>query len=122
MLIFSRIFLRNVEIIILRVFIIPKRRIDRLMKDFLYKLFSTLMIATLFFYLGGVLLKQEKELRTIENEKKQYQALLDEANMKTEELRQIKNRINTDEYIEEYAREKLGLVMPYEIIFMDASI
>ena len=37
MLIFSRIFLRNVEIIILRVFIIPKRRIDRLMKDFLYK-------------------------------------------------------------------------------------
>ena len=122
MLIFSRIFLRNVEIIILRVFIIPKRRIDRLMKDFLYKLFSTLMIATLFFYLGGVLLRQEKELRTIENEKKQYQALLDEANMKTEELRQIKNRINTDEYIEEYAREKLGLVMPYEIIFMDASI
>lgn len=92
------------------------------MKDFLHKLFSTLMIAALVFYLGGVLIKQEKELRMIENEKKQYQALLDEANMKTEELKQIKSRINTDEYIEEYAREKLGLVMPYEIIFMDASI
>ena len=92
------------------------------MKDFLHKLFSTLMIAAMFFYLGGVLIKQEKELRTIENEKKQYQALLDEANMKTEELKQVKSRINTDEYIEEYAREKLGLVMPYEIIFMDASI
>ncbi|MBQ8300015.1 MAG: septum formation initiator family protein [Clostridia bacterium] len=92
------------------------------MKDFLYKLFSTLMIAALVFYLGGVLIKQERELRIIENEKKQYQALLDEANMKTEELRQIKSRLNTDEYIEEYAREKLGLVMPYEIIFMDASI
>ncbi len=92
------------------------------MKDFLHKLFSTLMIAAMVFYLGGVLIKQEKELRTIENEKKQYQALLDEANMKTEELKQVKSRINTDEYIEEYAREKLGLVMPYEIIFMDASI
>ena len=92
------------------------------MKDFLHKLFSTLMIAALVFYLGGVLIKQEKELRMIENEKKQYQALLDEANMKTEELKQIKSRINTDEYIEEYAREKLGLVMPYETIFVDASI
>ena len=92
------------------------------MKDFLHKLFSTLMIAAMVFYLGGVLIKQEKELRTIENEKKQYQALLDEANMKTEELKQVKSRINSDEYIEEYAREKLGLVMPYEIIFMDASI
>ena len=26
--------------------------------------------------------------------------------MKTEELREIKSRVNTDEYIEEYAREK----------------
>ncbi len=92
------------------------------MKDIFYNLFSTLLITGLVFYLGGVLITQEKELRNIKDETKQYQALLDEANMKTEELREIKSRINTDEYIEEYAREKLGLVMPYEIIFVDASI
>lgn len=91
------------------------------MKDFFYNLFSTVLISCLVFYLGGVLINQEKELRNIKEETKHYQALLDEANMKTEELRETKNRINTDEYIEEYAREKLGLVMPYEIIFMDVS-
>ena len=91
------------------------------MKDFFYNLFSTVLISFLVFYLGGVLINQEKELRNIKEETKHYQALLDEANMKTEELRETKNRINTDEYIEEYAREKLGLVMPYEIIFMDVS-
>ena len=92
------------------------------MKDFFYNMLSTLLITGLVFYMGTVLINQEKELNKIEEETKHYQALLDEANMKTEELRETKSRINTDEYIEEYAREKLGLVMPYEVIFVDASI
>ena len=92
------------------------------MKDFFYNVASTLLITGLVFYLGTVLINQERELNKIEEETKHYQALLDEANMKTEELREKKSRINTDEYIEEYAREKLGLVMPYEVIFVDASI
>lgn len=83
---------------------------------------TTIIAMCLFIYLGGVLIEQEKELISIKEETKNYQALLAEANMKTEELRETKSRINTDEYIEEYAREKLGLVMPYEIIFVDASI
>ena len=48
--------------------------------------------------------------------------LIDEATIKTEELEETKGKINSDEYIEAYAREKLGLVMPYEIIFVDASL
>lgn len=92
------------------------------MEKVFYSFCATIIATCLFMYLGGVLINQEKELRNIKEETKQYQALLDEANMKTEELREIKSRINTDEYIEEYAREKLGLVMPYEIIFVDASI
>ena len=92
------------------------------MKEFFYNLCSTMLITSLVFYLGSVLINQENEIKSIEAETKHYQALLDEANMKTEELRETKSRINTDEYIEEYAREKLGLVMPYEIIFVDASI
>ena len=92
------------------------------MKDFFGKLVTTLVLTALVFYVGCVFIKQERELNTLEDEKEQYQALLDEAIMKTEELKEIRERINTDEYIEEYAREKLGLVMPYETIFVDASI
>ena len=32
---------------------------------------------------------------------------------------ETKENINSDSYIEEVAREKLDLVMPYEIIFVD---
>lgn len=91
------------------------------MKNFLNKLATTLLTVSMMFYIGSVLIKQEREIRTIENDRKHYQAMLDEANMKTEELKQTKNMINSDKYIEEYAREKLGLVMPYEIIFVDAD-
>lgn len=93
-----------------------------IVKDFFGKLVTTLVLTALVFYVGCVFIKQERELNTLEDEKEQYQALLDEAIMKTEELKEIRERINTDEYIEEYAREKLGLVMPYETIFVDASI
>lgn len=92
------------------------------MKEFFKKLLSTLIITVLLIYCACVLIDQQKQFRQLDNEIEKYEALLDQAKMKTEELNQIKSRINTDEYIEAYAREKLGLVMPYEIIFVDASL
>jgi cell division protein FtsB len=92
------------------------------MKEFFKKLLSTLLVTCVFVYFAYVLIDQEIQLQRLSEEIEQYQVKLDEANMKTEELKEIKNMINTDEYIENYAREKLGLVMPYETIFVDASI
>ena len=92
------------------------------MKEFFKKLLSTLLVTAVCIYFASVLISQEMQLNKLSQEIEQYQAKLDEANMKTEELRETKNIINTDEYIENYAREKLGLVMPYETIFVDASI
>ncbi len=92
------------------------------MRKFFGKLLSTLLITLMFFYASCVLIEQERELRNIEKEIDRYQVLLDEATIKTEELKEVKSKINTDEYIEAYAREKLGLVMPHEIIFVDASV
>lgn len=92
------------------------------MRIFLRKLLTSLVATALVLYAGRVFIEQEKELRELELEKSNYRAMLDEAKMKTEELNEIKSKVNTDEYIEECAREKLGLVMPYEIIFVDASI
>ena len=75
------------------------------MKTFFTKLLSTLAITSLIVYAAFVLVEQEKQLNNL-----------------TEELEETKGKINSDEYIEAYAREKLGLVMPYEIIFVDASL
>ncbi len=92
------------------------------MKFFITKLISTLALTGLIVYSGAVLIEQEKQLNSLNSEMDRYSLLIDEATMKTEELKEIKSKINTDEYIEAYAREKLGLVMPYETIFVDASL
>ncbi len=92
------------------------------MKKFFSKLFSTLAMMLIVLYVSCVLIKQESKLNSLSGEAKQYNAMLDEANMETENLREKLSKVNTDEYIEKYAREKLGLVMPYETIFVDANI
>ena len=85
------------------------------MKDFFSNMLSTLLITSLFFYFGGILINQEKEINQIEEETKYYEALLDEARAQTELLKEEKSCINTDEYMEECARDR-GLVMPNEIV------
>ena len=91
------------------------------MKDFFNNMLSTLLITSLFFYFGGVLINQQKEINQIEEETKHYRTLLDEAKAQTEVLKEEKNCINTDEYIEECARDR-GLVMPNEIVIEVVNI
>lgn len=88
------------------------------MKEFMSKLLSTFAIVGIFFYLGSILVKQEMLIRETNKEIKITQASIDEASMRMEELKQERNKIDTDEYKEEVAREKLGYCKPYEIIFV----
>ena len=43
------------------------------------------------------------------------------AKEKTEELKAVENKANDSEYIEQVARTELGLVKPYEKIFIDVD-
>lgn len=74
---------------------------------------SLVLCATLA-YKRSELKGQEKEysrqIAELEKEKK-------EAEKRVEELKEYKEYVKTDEYIEEVAREKLGLVYKDEIIF-----
>ena len=91
------------------------------MKNFLKKFLVTLAVTVVFAYGMYTIVEQQIELNKIAEEKEQYKILCEDEEMKYEKLLQTKENINSDEYIEEVAREKLGLVMPYEIIFVDAS-
>ena len=42
-------------------------------------------------------------------------------NVRTQEIDQLKEYMKTDEYAEEVAREKLGLVKDNEIVFQESS-
>lgn len=92
------------------------------MKNFLKKLMYTLAITSIFTYGAYTIADQQAKLNDIASEKEKYMALFEEEEMRYEQLLDVKANINSDSYIEEVAREKLGLVMPYEIIFVDASI
>ena len=50
-------------------------------------------------------------------QEEELQAQLDEAEKRSEEIDSLKDYVGTDEYIEEIAKEKLGLVHENEILF-----
>ncbi len=58
--------------------------------------------------------KYNSQIEMYENEIKSKQNLVEYYNNKNE-------NISTDEYIESVAREKLGLVKPYETVYIDAN-
>ena len=41
--------------------------------------------------------------------------------MENEELKKMKENINSDEYIEQIAREKLGMYYPNERVYIDVE-
>ena len=62
------------------------------------------------------------KLNELNNELSCYNRDLQEEKLETEKLTDTLATLSDDKYMEEVARDKLGLVMPTEIIFMDASI
>ena len=65
---------------------------------------------------------QQAKLNELNNELSCYNRDLQEEKLETEKLTDTLATLSDDKYMEEVARDKLGLVMPTEIIFMDASI
>lgn len=86
------------------------------------RLLLTLGFTVVFIYMGHILLEQQTRINELDEEIAYYDRELQEENLKTENLNLTINSMSSDEYIEEVARNRLGLVMPSEIIFVDASI
>ena len=88
----------------------------------LKRLLTTLLIAATFTYMLYILGTQQAKLNELNNELSCYNRDLQEEKLETEKLTDTLATLSDDKYMEEVARDKLGLVMPTEIIFMDASI
>lgn len=66
-------------------------------------------------------ISQEITLTNYSSDYSYYQGKTIEENNRNAVLLKEKENINTDQYIEKIAREKLGLVMPNETIYIDSS-
>ena len=88
----------------------------------LKRLLTTLLITATFTYMLYILGTQQAKLNELNNELSCYNRDLQEEKLETEKLTDTLATLSDDKYMEEVARDKLGLVMPTEIIYMDASI
>jgi len=80
-----------------------------------WMLFITIPIIV---YLLFVIVEQQEILMQKEQAIRNVQAKIEEEKRLNEELKRQKEILNTDEYVERVAREKLGMVKPGEKIFI----
>ena len=92
------------------------------MKKVLLRLIKTLAYTAACMYIVITMINQQITLMDYRDMKEQYKKQIQEEKLKSEQLAKIKGEVTTPAYIEEVAREKLGLVMPYEIVFVDANL
>ena len=69
--------------------------------------------------LGGIYLAQETQLSSISEEKEALQATLDGLKVEEERLSRMLEYMQTNDYLLQYAREKLGYVYPDDYKFYD---
>lgn len=72
-------------------------------------------------YLGYVFIKQENMMYAQQINMEDIQAKIDEEKALNEKLLKQKEEINSEEYIEKIAREKLDMVKQGERVFVDIN-
>lgn len=85
------------------------------------KIYKRILIIAIMVYIICFFINQEKSLISYRNMEKEYQAKINTANDTQEKLNEEKNNINTKEYIEQIAREKLDMYLPNERVYVDKS-
>lgn len=72
-------------------------------------------------YITYLLVQQQTVLNSYVEETEYYKSKIEYEEAINEKLREMKELYSSDVYIEEVARDKLGLVKPGEKIFVDIS-
>lgn len=83
------------------------------------KLIKKLIIFCIIIYAIITFFKQQKILNTYATNDAELDKKLVQAQEYQEELTKIKNNVNSNEYIEEVAREKLDMYLPNERVYLN---
>lgn len=82
-------------------------------------IYIILIFLLAFCVMGGIYLSQQTKLDSIEQKKTDLQAELDAYKVEQERLESMLEYMQTDTYLEQYAREKLGYVYPTDTKFYE---
>lgn len=81
--------------------------------------FKKIFILVFAIYVIYTFFVQQQTLNAYKAEENKYAKKIEEAEKEQEKLIQTKNNINSDEYIEQIAREKLDMYLPNERVYID---
>lgn len=83
------------------------------------KVIKLIFIVLIAIYVVYVFVNQQKTLNSYKLTQDYYASEIDKQTKYKEELTEIKNNINSPEYIEKIAREKLDMYLPNERVYID---
>lgn len=81
----------------------------------------TFVVGVLFFGMMSKSYAMSRQLSDYKEQEKDLDAQIEEENERTTEIDELKEYMQTDEYVEEIARDKLGLVKDNEIVFRESQ-
>ena len=85
------------------------------------KIYKNILIIAFFIYFIVTVISQQKTLNQYKTEAATYSKELEEVQNINEELTKTKENVNSPEYIEEVAREKLDMYLPNERVYIDMT-
>lgn len=84
-------------------------------------LLKNILLIGIMIYVVYTFFTQQKMLNEYQADQKRYSEQIAEAKEQQEQLKTTKENINSKEYIEEVAREKLDMYLPNERVYIDIS-
>lgn len=84
-------------------------------------LYIKVLVIIFVIYVVSVLINQQSKLNNYKEAQAYYQQKIDEAQAYQDSLKALKDNINSPEYIEEVAREKLDMYLPNERVYVDVG-
>ena len=95
---------------------------DLLMKNILKnKLFKKICLIVFVVYISIIFINQQKTINSYNNQKEYYQAKIEDAEAYNKTLVSEKSNLNSSEYIEKIAREKLDMYSKNERVYVDIN-
>lgn len=77
-----------------------------------------IIIVLILVYVVSILISQQAKLNEYEDQKKYYSSKISSLLEEQEELKEQESKINSPEFIEEQAREKLDMYYPNERVYI----
>ena len=85
------------------------------------KLIKKIFFVVIIIYVVSIFISQQKTLNSYKSSQKYYEEEIDAKLAYQESLKETKNNINSVEYIEEVARDKLDMYLPNEKVYIDKN-